>query len=83
MTVVPVEDQSVIFGQDFLRLVRAILVPHEDCFLFEDGTETFGVSLTMRKKFGWVTCVYSMTLFKVIDGDKPQTITHPQEETIM
>ena len=42
MIVVPMDNQKVILGQDFLRLARAIPVPHEECLLFEDRTKTFG-----------------------------------------
>lgn len=69
MTVVHMDDHSVILGHDFLRLARAVLVPHEDCLLFENEIETFGVPMMVRKKFGRVLHISSMMLFKVVGSD--------------
>ena len=80
MIVVPMDDQSVILGQEFPRLVRAAPVPHEDCFLFEDGTKMFGVLMMVRKTFGRVPCISYLNMLKVTGGDRPKTITHPQKE---
>lgn len=72
----------MILGQDFLRLARAIPIPHEDCLLFQNETETFGVLMTVKKNFGRMLCISSMMLFRVTGGDKPRTVAHLKEETV-
>lgn len=81
LTVVPMEDQSVVLGQDFLRLTRVVLAPHESCFLFEDRTKTCGVPMVMRKTFGWVSHMPSLALLKV-EGDISHIVTLLQDKTI-
>ena len=68
MIVVPMDNQRVILGKDFLRLARAVPVPHEDCLLFENGTKMFGVSMTVKRKFRRVPRISSMTLLKGAKG---------------
>ena len=82
MKMVHMDDHTVIFGQNFLRLAEVDLVPHEDCLLFVEEIKTFGVSFTMRKKFGQVPHTSSMTLFKFSRGDWPHIVVHLQEEAI-
>lgn len=81
MTVVPMDDHSVILSLDFLRHARVIPVLHEVCLLFQNRTETFGVPMMVRKKFGHVPSISSMTLFKVFEGDQPYIVAHLQEES--
>ena len=66
---VPMDNQSVILGEDFLRLARVILVPEDNCLLFENKTKMFGVSMKVRKKFKWVSHISSMTFLKGARGD--------------
>ena len=76
---VAMDDQSVILGQDILRLARVVLVLHENYILFEENIETWGMMMVMRKKFGWVWCMTSLTLLKVFsDGDRPHIVTQPK-----
>ena len=48
--VVPLDDHSVILGQDFLKLAKAIPLPHENHLMSLDGTKTCGVPMMNRRK---------------------------------
>lgn len=57
--------------------------PYEIFLLFEDGMKTCGVLMVIKKKFGRVSHMSSLMLFKVIgDSGRPHIMTYMQDETI-
>lgn len=55
---------------------------HEDCLLFENGTEMFWVPMMVKRKFGQVLYISSMMLLKGAKGGRIQTIAHMPDETV-
>ena len=64
LKVVPLDDHSMILGQDFLRLAKAVPVPHAGrlVFLGEDGT--WSLPMTQKSRLGYKPRVTSVQVFE-------------------
>lgn len=66
LMVVPLDDHSVILGHDFLKLAKAVLVPHENYLMFLDRNKTCGVSMMTRRKLGQMLRMSVVNLVEIM-----------------
>ena len=61
---VPLEDHSMIVGQDFLRLARAVSVPHVGWLVFLEESGAWSFPLTTKSKLGHWPRMSSVQVFE-------------------
>jgi hypothetical protein len=50
--VAPLDDHTIILGQDFLKLSKVVPMPMRTCLMFLDATKTCGVPMMTKRKLG-------------------------------
>ena len=82
LIVIPLDDHTVLLGQEFLRLVRTISISHVDYLTFMNETKTFRVPMVRTMKFGWMPRMSFMRLIEVV-GNRPCLISQQQGEMVL
>ena len=85
LIVVPMDDHSVVLGQDFLRLLKSVSIPHMNFLMFMNKIETFDVHMMTRRKLRWIPRILDINLIKESSEpmDKPHAIAKQQSENIL
>jgi hypothetical protein len=81
LTVAPLYDHTVILGKDFLNLSKAILLPHENHFMFLSGTKTYSVPMMTRRKLRRMPRMLAIKLIEATNDSAvmPYVIAQQQE----